>query len=123
MRPLDDLFRALAHSPFRTGQVLAPRDRAYLQDRGLDVVLQHAEDFIARRLAPAEPVNDGKQTPWRGHPVFTAQHATGTCCRSCLRKWHDIEPGRALTDAEQRYIVAVLRRWLERYVDPDPASR
>ncbi len=36
-----------------------------------------------RETAPraAEPRNDGKQTPFRGHPVFTAQHATATCCR------------------------------------------
>jgi hypothetical protein len=123
MRPLDDLFRALANSPFRTRQVLVARDRAYLQDRGLEVVLEHAADFIARRLAPAEPVNDGRQTPWRGHPVFTAQHATATCCRGCLHKWHHIEPGRPLTEAEQRYIVEVLRTWLARHVDAVSASR
>jgi uncharacterized protein DUF4186 len=123
MRPLDDLLRALKNSPFRTHQVLAARDRAYLQDRGLDAVLQHASDFIAKRLAPAEPVKDGKQTPWRGHPVFTAQHATATCCRSCLQKWHYIEPGRPLTGEEQQYIVDVLRSWLGRHVDAVPASR
>jgi hypothetical protein len=33
----------------------------------------------------------------RGHPVFIAQHATATCCRGCLAKWHDIPAGRALT--------------------------
>ena len=28
--------------------------------------------FIAKRIAPADIPNDGKQTPMRGHPVFTA---------------------------------------------------
>lgn len=113
MRDLDDLFAALAGSRFRSRQALAPRDREYLQRRGLATVLSHAGDFVADRLAPAEPANDGRQTPWHGHPVFTAQHATATCCRGCLAKWHRIEQGRALTAEEQRYIVGVIGRWLE----------
>jgi hypothetical protein len=48
-------------------------------------------------------MNDGKQTPMRGHPVFIAQHATATCCRGCLEKWHAIPHGRALSEQEQRY--------------------
>lgn len=112
VRDLDELFAALARAPFRARFRLGADDAAYLQQRGLPVVLRHAEDFVARRLAPAEPKNDGKQTPWRGHPVFVAQHATGTCCRSCLAKWHRIPAGRPLDEAERRYVVAVLERWL-----------
>lgn len=55
--------------------------------------LSHARDFVGKRLAPAVIENDGKQTPMRGHPVFIAQQATATCCRECLRKWHNIETG------------------------------
>ena len=113
MRPLDDVFPALARSDFRRRFRLDARDRAYLTAKGLPTVLDHARDFVARRLAPAEPRNDGKQTPFRGHPVFVAQHATATCCRGCLEKWHGIPRGRALTDAEQAHVVAALARWLE----------
>jgi hypothetical protein len=116
MRNLDELFAALGTSSFRSRQALDEKDRRYLASRGLETVLAHAADFVARRLAPAEPRNDGKQTPWRGHPVFTAQHATATCCRGCLEKWHGIERGRALTPDEQAYVVGVLGRWLEKYV-------
>jgi hypothetical protein len=70
-------------------------------------------EFIAKRLAPAEPSNDGRQTPMRGHPVFVAQHATATCCRSCLHKWHAIAAGRSLTPAEQEHVVAAIARWLD----------
>jgi hypothetical protein len=76
------------------------------------MVVEHARNFIAERLAPAEPLNDGKQTPYRGHPVFIAQHATATCCRSCLEKWHGIGKGRALSPEEQVHVVAALERWL-----------
>ena len=92
---------------------LGPRERAYLDERGLALVLDHARDFVLKRLAPAEPPNDGKQTPMRGHPVFIAQHATATCCRSCLAKWHGIPAGRPLSDAEQQHVVLAIARWIE----------
>jgi predicted Fe-S protein YdhL (DUF1289 family) len=117
MRTLDDIFRGLSASSFRTQFRLGPKERAYLADRGLGTVLEHAADFIAKRLAQAQPVNDGKQTPMRGHPVFIAQHATATCCRGCLAKWHGIPKGHALDAAEQRHVVAAIERWLERGFD------
>lgn len=112
MRDLDELFAALARSTFRAGFKLNSKDMAYLQQKGLSTVLDHAEDFIQNRLAPAVIENDGKQTPMRGHPVFVAQHATACCCRGCLQKWHQIPQGRQLTLAEQAYIVVVLEKWL-----------
>jgi hypothetical protein len=112
MKDLDDVFNALARSAFRRRFRLAPGERAYLQTKGFPIVLEHARDFIGRRLAPAMPVNDGKQTPFRGHPVFVAQHATATCCRICLAKWHGIEKGRTLTVEEQNHVIAALERWL-----------
>ena len=113
MRPLDDLFAALAGSAFRRRFHLGARERAYLDAHGVSTILVQAEELIARRLAPANPPNDGKQTPFRGHPVFVAQHATATCCRSCLAKWHGIPRGSALTDEQQAHVIAVLGRWLQ----------
>ena len=113
MTPLDEVFARLARSAFRRRFRLAARDVEYLQRKGRDTILSHARDFVARRLAPAQPANDGKQTPFRGHPVFVAQHATGTCCRSCLAKWHGIERGRCLDEREAEHVVAVLERWLQ----------
>lgn len=112
MRDLDALFAALAKSSFRAGFTLNARDFKYLQEKGMSTVLNHAEDFIIQRLAPAEITNDGKQTPMRGHPVFVAQHATACCCRGCLQKWHAIPQGQALSLEQQAYIVVVLERWL-----------
>src|SRR5689334_3560606 len=113
MRDLDAVFEKLARSPFRTKFRLHAKDLADLEDRGIDLVREHAHVLIARRLAPATPPNDGRQTTWRGHPVFVAQHATGTCCRSCLAKWHGIAAGRELSTAEQEHVVQALERWLE----------
>ena len=112
MRDLDELFETLKRSKFRSRFRLRGREAAYLQQKGLETILEHARDFIEQRLAPAEPANDGKQTPMRNHPVFIAQHATATCCRGCLEKWHGIPKGRALSDREVLYVVTVIRRWL-----------
>jgi hypothetical protein len=112
MRDLDDLFAGLARSRFRRRFALGSREADYLDRRGLETVLEHAEKFVAERLAPAQPKNDGRQTPWRNHPVFIAQHATGTCCRSCLERWHGLPKGEALDVQQQQYVVTVIARWL-----------
>lgn len=113
MRDLDELFQALAQSQFRRRFRLGKRERDYLARKGLDTVLAHGAAFIAARLAPARPANDGRQTPWRNHPVFVAQHATATCCRGCLARWHGIPSGHPLSAREQRYMLTVIRHWLE----------
>lgn len=112
MRNLDKLFDTLSKSPFRSKFHLQGKDLVYLRTKGLPTVIVHAGDFVAKRLAPAVLQNDGKQTPFRGHPVFVAQHATACCCRGCLEKWHGIARGRALTPDEQAYVLKVLERWL-----------
>jgi hypothetical protein len=111
-KPLDQLFAALSRSPFRSRFRLGPKESNYLAEKGIETILAHARDFVERRLAAAEPANDGKQTPMRGHPVFIAQHASATCCRSCVAKWHGISAGRPLTEAEQEHLVSAIERWL-----------
>jgi predicted Fe-S protein YdhL (DUF1289 family) len=121
MRALDDLFTALAASAFRRRFHLGAPERAQVTRKGIAEILVQAEGIIATRLAPAVPVNDGKQTPFRGHPVFIAQHATATCCRGCLAKWHGIVRGAALTDEEQAHVIAVIDRWLRSELEGEPA--
>ena len=70
--------------------------------------------FINKRLAPKDIPNDGKQTPMKGHPVFISQHATATCCRNCLYKWHKIEPQKELNKEQIDYIVDVIMIWIEK---------
>ena len=113
---LTDLFERLSQSAFRSRFHLSKKDKEYIAEKGLATIRKHAEDFVAKRLAPAVIPNDGKQTPMRGHPVYIAQHATGCCCRGCFFKWHHIPAGRQLTEEEQQYAVAVLMTWIEKQV-------
>ena len=123
MRNPDDLFAALARSEFRSRFRLSGSDADYLRQQTLPVVLDHARRFIVQRLAPADPARDGRQTPMRGHPAFVAQHATATCCRSCLAKWHRIAKGSKLTDAQVDYVVGVIERWLRGQMTVDTDGR
>ncbi|MGR6968867.1 DUF4186 domain-containing protein [Streptomyces cynarae] len=113
---LDQKLDAVARHPFRAKFHLRGRDLATARLKGPSTIRRHAYDLVAGRLAPAEPYKDGRQTPYRGHPVFVAQHATATCCRTCLQRWHGIPKGRELNRAEHAYVVDVICRWIEREV-------
>ena len=108
------LFLGLGRSKFRSSFHLKQKDIDYINEKGLDTIREHAREFIAKREAPAVIPNDGKQTPMKGHPVFVAQHATATCCRECIRKWHKIQPGRELSRIQREYLVDVIMTWIEK---------
>ncbi len=114
MQTVEEALDKLETSRFRAGFHLTAEDRAYYAARGEDVIRAHARDFVASRLAPDWPANDGRQTPMRGHPVFKAMHATACCCRGCLNKWYKVPKGRPLTPGEQERIVNLLMAWIRR---------
>ena len=114
MQTIDEALNKLKKSKFRSKFHLSDRDKKYIDDKGLEVIRRHAEDFIAQRLAPDNIPNDGKQTPMRGHPVFIAQHACACCCRGCLFKWYLVNPNKQLSPTEQEKIVNLIMTWIER---------
>ena len=114
MKDYEAAFARLAKSKFRSRFHLSDADRKYIADKGLETVRSHCEDFIRTRLAPANPPNDGRQTPMRGHPVFKAQHACACCCRDCLAKWYHVPKGIPLSDEQQKRIVNLLMEWIEK---------
>ena len=115
-------FASLKRSKFRSKFKLTQKDRDYIATKGRQTIREHAFQFINSRIAPAIPKNDGKQTPMRGHPAFIAQHATATCCRKCIQKWHGIEKGRALNEKEIDYILALIMGWIERQINEKRVS-
>ena len=107
----------LQRSRFRSRFHLSPRDKEYVREKGMEVIREHAENFVRTRLAPAQIPNDGKQTPMRGHPVFLAQHACACCCRGCLNQWYGIPQGTELTEAQQKGIVDLLMAWIRHQME------
>lgn len=107
----------LSKSKFRSSFKLKDIDIKYVKDKEMDTIKRHAYDFITKRLAPKDIKNDGKQTPMKGHPVFIAQHATATCCRTCLYKWHHIPKDKQLSQEEIDYVVNIIMKWINREIN------
>lgn len=105
--------KALRKSKFRSSFKLTQKEKTYLHTKKLPIIEKHCEDFIEKRLVPYPTPNDGKQTPMKGHPAFIAQHATATCCRNCLKKWHKVPADRALNEKERLFIKALIIEWIK----------
>lgn len=110
---MENLFLRLSKSKFRSSFHLKEKEIKIIDEKGMEIIKKHAYDLIKKNLANKVILNDGKQTPMKGHPVFIAQHATATCCRSCLYKWHKIPMDSYLNTQEIDYIVDAITKWIE----------
>ena len=72
-----------------------------------------AEKRIRSSVGSSQPVRDGQQTPMSGNVLYYAQHATASCCRTCIEYWHALPKGRALTDAEIVYLTDLVMRFVD----------
>ena len=114
---IEKLLDSLAKSKFRGSFHLNSKMKDYVKEKGIDKIKSDAYDLIEKRLAPANPLNDGKQTPMRQvHPVFIAQHACGCCCRGCLERIHHIPKNKELSKSEIDYIVEVIMTWIKKEI-------
>ncbi len=104
--------KKLSKSKFRSKFHLSDSDCRYIQKHGLDEIRLHATQFIIARLSPAFPKNDGRQTPFKNHPVFVAQHATATCCRKCMNKWYNVPKGVILNQFQMDFAVELIIYWI-----------
>ena len=115
----DEAFARLARSKFRSRFKLTAEDRAYVGRVGTETIRRHAEDFVREKLAPAEPRNDGRQTPMRGHPVFKAMHGSAMCCRGWMEQWWKVRRGVRLTEVQQLKAVEFLMAWIAKKQDEE----
>tara|TARA_B100001167_G_scaffold150865_1_gene98364 strand:- start:228 stop:599 length:372 start_codon:yes stop_codon:yes gene_type:complete len=107
----------LKKSKFRSSFKLSQNDYLYIKKKGIMTISLHAKEFISVRLSPANPKNDGKQTPFKNHPVFIAQHATATCCRTCLNKWYGISKGQILSIQQVDFCIELIMTWIAIQLD------
>ncbi|MBQ2639439.1 MAG: DUF4186 domain-containing protein [Bacilli bacterium] len=108
---INNKLNELSKSKFRSSFHLRKYMVKYIDEIGLNKIKTHAYDFVNKNLK-VRPINDGKQTPTKNHPVFIAQHACGCCCRGCLEKWHNIPKEKELSDNEINYIVSLIMEWI-----------
>ena len=114
MQSIEQALGKLNRSSFRSRFHLSEKDRQYIAEKGMDTIRSHAADFVEKKISEADPVDDGKQTPMKGHPVFKAMHATACCCRGCLNKWYKVPLHQPLTSQQQEKIVNLLMAWIAR---------
>jgi len=107
-----EIYQKLMKSEFRAKFQLNNSDKEYIKNKGMDKIQTHTFEFLNARIRPEFIKNDGKQTPMKGHPVFIAQHATATCCRGCIEKWHKISKNKELDDQEIEYLVGLIMFWI-----------
>lgn len=112
----------LEKSKFRSSFHLKPKEIEYIEKKGLEEIKKQAYEIINKRLKPEIIKNDGKQTPMKNHPVFIGQHATATCCRGCLYKWHHIEKNKELTEHEIDFITTLIIEWIRREYERNKMS-
>jgi hypothetical protein len=112
----------LKKSKFRSSFHLRKKEIEYINKKGLEEIKKQAYKIIEKRIKPEIIENDGKQTPMKNHPVFIAEHATATCCRGCIEKWHHIRKNKELTDHEIDFIVELIMEWIRRQYERNKMS-
>ena len=120
----DEAFARLAKSKFRSRFKLTAEDRAYVGRVGIETIRRHAEDFVREKLAPAEPRNDGRQTPTTMRMIAVAVVAvmrirSAMCCRGCMEKWWKVRRGARLTEVQQLKAVEFLMAWIAKKQDEE----
>lgn len=117
MQNINVMLDSLAKSKFRGSFKLNKNMISYVNEKGLDKITKDVYEIVLKRIAIYNPLKDGKQTPMKQvHPVFIAQHATGTCCRGCLLKIHNITKERDLNDEEINFIVKLIMTWIKNQI-------
>lgn len=106
------MLERLKRSRFRSSFHLGEKERKTIESLGIDKIREHAQDFFEKRIRK-KVENDGHQTPWNGHPIFVAQHATATCCRKCINKWYGIDQKKELNNEEVDRLVNIVMAWIK----------
>ncbi|MGM9849772.1 MAG: DUF4186 domain-containing protein [Bacilli bacterium] len=112
----------LSKSKFRSSFHLRKKEIEYIDKKGIEEIKKQTYEIINKRIKPEIIENDGKQTPMKNHPVFIGQHATATCCRGCIEKWHHIKKNKELTAHEIDFIVELIMEWIRRQYERNKMS-
>ncbi|PIK13707.1 DUF4186 family protein [Halobacteriovorax sp. JY17] len=114
-----DIFRRLGCSKVCSKFKLEDEQWDYLSKRGFDTILLEGRSLIVKIFSEELKTHSCKLAPVQTHPIFTALHATGTCCRSSLQKWHKIPKDKELKEKDIFYILLVVKEWIIRQEKPN----
>jgi hypothetical protein len=101
------------------------RARNHALRKGRVALLGSVGNRVAKSVGVENPYRDGQQTPFQGNVLYYAQHATASCCRTCIEYWHGVPKGQPLSADEQGYLVDLMTLYInERLPDlPDGPTK
>jgi hypothetical protein len=126
-RPTDDVafvFEQLRHELIRHHFWHLPFDDKainHARRKGRRQLHEAARRRLETSVGKAGMAFDGRQTPREGNTICYAQHATASCCRTCIEYWHDIPKDRDLTADELSYLSTLVIAYLDERL-PDLAD-
>jgi hypothetical protein len=88
--------------------------------RGVDELQARTGRAVRSALGKPRSQNpfDGRQTPREtsssARIQHFAQHATATCCRTCVEYWHGVPADDDITGEQMAYCVALAWEYVER---------
>jgi hypothetical protein len=89
------------------------QEKQYIKQQGYLTLEKQAKHIITSKLK-TKPTNDGRQTPFRGNPIFKAQHATACSSRKAIQRWHRIPSYRQLTEEEIHHLTNKIMTWIRK---------
>lgn len=115
---LSETFKRLKRSRVCSKFTLNDHEWAYLANRGLDAILLEGRTLLVKRFSEVDKSHSCKSEPLRHHPIYIALHATGSCCRTSLWKWHGIPKDIELKEKDIFFILLILKEWFIRLEKP-----
>jgi hypothetical protein len=94
---------------------LIKKVKIYTLENGFTGMEKKIQKRLETKLPPkmSNPY-DGRQTSMEKHDIINfAQHATATCCRSCIKYWHDIPVDKTLSSSELDYLRSVAMNYVQ----------
>ena len=99
----------------------------YGMRKGRLALLDGTVAFVCKHVAHPKDAFDGRRVPWpdktpeKMNPYYYAQHATATCCRTCIETWYGVVPEEPLSDRAISFFASLINEFItERFPDlPD----
>jgi hypothetical protein len=105
-----DPFVRLKSSSYRRNMGLTAFEKKSVMKEGFGKVVERCREALDDLDMPDYTHGE---TPYKG-VVPKAQHATSTCCRKCMFRWHGIPRYRELTEEERAYVIRLILRWVRK---------
>lgn len=85
--------------------------------KGRNATKNRAHKLLKQRIGKFSGMWDGRQTPMgKDELINYAQHATATCCRKCLKAWHDIELTTVLSEEQLAFCTELVMKYIDQRV-------